>query len=160
MTRATNAGAQGEAGLFATSRRGGLSVAEIREIEAHRAKDRPTPWQALAQRYGRPETEIRDLFRKPDNDDEAAPAWPLGVCDEPVQNLIETVCRQYGVTPKDLVPNHANGKPGGAANMKALRASVSMVRAAFPALTIISLEALFLRDKSYIYNLLKQADAA
>lgn len=160
MTRATNAGAQGAAGLFATARRGGLSVVEVREIEAHRAKARPTPWQALAQRYGRPEAEIRDLFRKPDNDDESAPVWPLGACDAPVQNLIATVCRQHGVTPVDLVPNPANGQPGGAANMKALRACVSMVRAAFPALTMISLEALFLRDKSYIYNLLKQADAA
>lgn len=39
-------------GQFATARRGGLTRDQIREIEAHRAKDRPTPWQALSARYG------------------------------------------------------------------------------------------------------------
>lgn len=62
------------AGLFATSRRGGLSNEEIREIEAHRAKDRPTPWPALAKRYGRCEADLRAYFApKP------APAPPPAV---------------------------------------------------------------------------------
>lgn len=49
------------AGDFATARRGGLTAGELREIEAHRAKERPTPWQALAARYGRPVAEIQAL---------------------------------------------------------------------------------------------------
>lgn len=159
MTRATNAGAQGNAGVFATCRRGGLTHEEIREIEAHRAKDRPTPWQALAIRYGRSEIEIRALFQtKPAND--VAPAWPLGACDAPVRSLIETVCRQHGVTPKSLRPNPANGQREGVSNMRALWACVATVRAAFPSLTLIQLEGIFLRDKAYISNLIKQGRAA
>lgn len=57
---------QGPSGLFATSRRGGLTAEEIREIEAHRAKDRPTPWAALARRYGRCEADIRALYAEPE----------------------------------------------------------------------------------------------
>ena len=60
------------AGDFATSRRGGLTHAELREIEAHRAKERPTPWQALANRYGRPVAEIQSLHA--DWIDKARPA--------------------------------------------------------------------------------------
>lgn len=62
MTAAHNSPA---AGLFATSRKGALSAAEIREIEAHRAKPRPTPWSALARRYGRCEADIRAYFIPP-----------------------------------------------------------------------------------------------
>lgn len=50
------------AGLFATARKGALTTAEVREIEAHRAKERPTPWSALAKRYGRCEADIRAYF--------------------------------------------------------------------------------------------------
>ncbi len=99
MTRATNAGAQGNAGVFATCRRGGLTHEEIREIEAHRAKDRPTPWQALAIRYGRSEIEIRALFQtKPAND--VAPAWPLGACDAPSPLAEETTAELPGTRAK------------------------------------------------------------
>lgn len=49
-------------GLFATARKGALSNDEIREIEAHRATDRPTPWSALAKRYGRCEADLRAHF--------------------------------------------------------------------------------------------------
>lgn len=53
------------AGLFATSRRGGLTMSEMREIEAHRSRDRPTPWQALAARYGRSVQEIKAVVHPP-----------------------------------------------------------------------------------------------
>jgi len=49
-------------GAFATSKRGGFTSEEIREIKAHRAKERPTPWAALARRFGRCEADIRALF--------------------------------------------------------------------------------------------------
>ena len=55
----------GSAGMFATSRRGGLSNEEIRMIEALRAKDRPEPWQARAARFGRPVEDIRAIFGAP-----------------------------------------------------------------------------------------------
>jgi hypothetical protein len=50
------------AGHFATARRGGLTNEEIRQIEAHRARERPTPWQALAKRYAVSEITLRQLF--------------------------------------------------------------------------------------------------
>lgn len=53
------------AGSFATSRRGGLTHDQIREIEAHRAKERPTPWQALSARYGKPVEDIRAVLAAP-----------------------------------------------------------------------------------------------
>lgn len=62
-------------GEFATAPRGGLDREQVREIEAHRAKERPTPWSALAKRYGRCEADIRALFDpKPENDNAPAPA--------------------------------------------------------------------------------------
>lgn len=57
-------------GRFATTRRGGLTAPEIREIEAHRAKERPTPWSALAKRYGRCETDLRAAFAQPEPEPE------------------------------------------------------------------------------------------
>lgn len=51
-------------GQFATSRRGGLTRDQIREIEAHRAKDRPTPWQALSNRYGRTVSDLQAAVDK------------------------------------------------------------------------------------------------
>lgn len=71
MGRATNTDTSSGAGLFATSKRGGLTGEEIREIEAHRCRDRPTPWQALAVRYGRCEADIKALFEA-DNDNTSA----------------------------------------------------------------------------------------
>lgn len=69
-----NATPQGPGGEFATSRRGGLTQTEIREIEAHRAKERPTPWAALARRYGRCEADIRALYAQAEP--EPAPEQP------------------------------------------------------------------------------------
>lgn len=50
------------AGSFATARRGGLTNEEIRQIEAHRARERPTPWQALSKRYAVSEISLRQLL--------------------------------------------------------------------------------------------------
>lgn len=62
-----------DAGLFATSRRGGLTMTEMREIEAHRSRDRPTPWQALANRYGRSVEEVKAVLHPPVAKDEPEP---------------------------------------------------------------------------------------
>lgn len=53
-----------------------LGSEQMREIEAHRSKDRPTPWPHLAARYGVNEIDLRRLF-DPANDD--APARPTAV---------------------------------------------------------------------------------
>ena len=39
-----------------------LSHEDLQQIEAHRAKDRPTPWAHLAARYGVNEIDLRGLF--------------------------------------------------------------------------------------------------
>lgn len=66
-------------GLFATSRRGGLTQEQIREIEAHRARERPTPWQALSARYGKPVEDIRALMEAPRPSGVVAKAQPAGL---------------------------------------------------------------------------------
>jgi len=67
---------------FATTRRGGLTPDEIHQIEAHRNRDRPTPWQALADRFGRPVATIQAVIYAPRptghvrTDDDAPPPLP------------------------------------------------------------------------------------
>jgi hypothetical protein len=73
MGRATNTAAYAGAGCFATSRRGGLSYEEIRQIEAHRAKERPTSFQNLAQMYGQPVAVLQGLFQAAPPKEEPAP---------------------------------------------------------------------------------------
>lgn len=77
MTAAQNAT---NAGAFATCRRGGMTNEEIREIEAHRSRSRPTPWQALAVRYGRCVTDLRlaadPTFQRPQSVVSAPPPLP------------------------------------------------------------------------------------
>lgn len=53
---------QGPAGLFATSRRGGLTKAEVSLVEELRALDRPWSWQNIARRLGRCEADVRAFF--------------------------------------------------------------------------------------------------
>ena len=67
---------------FATTRRGGLSPEEIHQIEAHRNRERPTPWQALAARFGRPVADIQAVITSPRpsgqirTDDDVPPPLP------------------------------------------------------------------------------------
>lgn len=50
-----------------------LSGEDRRQIEAHRAKDRPTPWAHLALRYGVNEIDLRKIFEPAANDDAPLP---------------------------------------------------------------------------------------
>lgn len=50
------------AGDFATSRRGGLTNAEIREAERLRFGPRPWSWHNLARRFGCCEHDVRRFF--------------------------------------------------------------------------------------------------
>lgn len=49
-----------------------LSAEDMRQIEAHRHRDRPTPWPHLAVRFGVNEIDLRRLF-EPKNDNVAEP---------------------------------------------------------------------------------------
>lgn len=64
-------------GSFAGQRRGGITQAEIHEIEAHRAKERPTPWSALARRYGRCEADLRAMFEPSATPEPIRPLEPV-----------------------------------------------------------------------------------
>jgi hypothetical protein len=162
MTRsATAQAALSGAGSFATARRGGLTSEEKREIRAHRYRDRPTPWQALAKRYGRPEEEIRALFDpapipNAENDD-----WPYGPCDEAVKAVVRAVASGQSLTVADL----AERRKGGSENTRghvwqAQRAAISAVHHAFPRLTFLDLEGIFLRDKAYIADVIGRRELA
>ena len=79
---------EGSASGFATARRGGLSGEQMREIEALRSLPRPTPWQALAERYGVCITDIKKVC-------EPAPAAPTAVNDDkPMMTWEERMRRQ------------------------------------------------------------------
>jgi hypothetical protein len=56
-----------------------LGSEQMREIEAHRAKDRPTPWAHLALWYGVNEIDLRGLFEASNTDvrEPRAHAGPL-----------------------------------------------------------------------------------
>lgn len=56
--------------------RGALSPEDVRTIEAHRAKPRPTPWPALAQILGRCEADLRAAYS-------TAPTTPVIVASAP-----------------------------------------------------------------------------
>jgi len=107
---------------FATTRRGGLTTEEIRQIEAHRNRERPTPWQALSARFGRPVADIQAVICSPRptgevrTDDLAPPAPPPNtrVCDritkheERVKALwedgvgVNAICSALGISPTTL----------------------------------------------------------
>ena len=139
-------------GEFATARRGGLTSVEIREIEAHRAKDRPTPWQALARRYGRPESDIKALFIKPDNDDKAMPpAWPFGECDAAVQAVIRSVAIRHGVSLDEMSSPQVGGRHH---IWTAQRDCYATVRDVFPNIRMVELAAIFRRDPKVLHKAL------
>ena len=70
MSRSVSPGAAVD---FSPRRRGGLTGEEIREIEAHRAKERPTPWRVLAERFGRCEADLLAMFQPAPNEKESQP---------------------------------------------------------------------------------------
>lgn len=80
MSPRNTANAPSSAGAFATSRRGGLTGEQIREIKAARAKPRPTPWQALARQYGVSELDIRGIFDPPKAPAVVVAPTPPGWC--------------------------------------------------------------------------------
>lgn len=107
---------------FATSRRGGLTPDEIHQIEAHRNRERPTPWQALAARFGRPVADIQAVITSPRpsghirTDDDAPPPPPANTRvsdritkhEERVKTLwddgvgVNAICSALGISPTTL----------------------------------------------------------
>lgn len=137
-------------GEFATARRGGLTPAEIREIEAHRAKDRPTPWRALARRYGRPEADIKALFIKPDNDDKAE-HWPFGACEDDVKDQIKAVAKRHRLTLDQMADASVRGRA--AVRIRAAqRECYSVIYRAFPRLTMVDLSVIFDRSQACLWR--------
>jgi hypothetical protein len=144
------------AGAFATSRRGGLSPQEVRAIEAERARPRPTPWQALARTYGRPEIELRALLTPSPTVEEA---WPLGECDSAVKAVIRQCAKVYGVTVQALAEARGNRGMIPTAALLAQTAAIAAVQEQF-GLTLYALSFLFRLDKSCISARLRAYRAA
>lgn len=109
MAAGVSRGMSPSVGAFATARRGGLSYEEMRQIEAHRAKDRPTPWQALAAMYGRPVDALKALF-EPKEPQAPAPAPPPGPQDasskfewtERTDKLLRVAYGEFGSSAADV----------------------------------------------------------
>lgn len=137
---------QGPSGDFATSRRGGLTATEIHEIEAHRAKERPTPWSALARRYGRCEADIRALFAPPPSVSSEEP-WPFGEASEGVQMIVREIAKVHGVSLAQMAAPQGGTR---VANMKVWKAQRASYVAAKRVgnLTMMQLEGVFRRDKA------------
>ena len=76
MSRAVNTSTAGDYCGRAVHGVSSLGYHELREIEAHRAKDRPTPWPHLAARYGVNETDLRALFERANDGAPKAPPPP------------------------------------------------------------------------------------
>lgn len=62
MSRTANTSAEGTYCGRAVHGVSNLSFEDLRQIEAHRAKDRPTPWAHLARRYSVNELDLRAMF--------------------------------------------------------------------------------------------------
>jgi hypothetical protein len=110
------------AGRFSAGRRGGLTSEEINQIEAHRNRPRPTPWQALAARFGRPVSDLQMIMAAPRpsgeirTDDDAPPPPPhntrvsdrITKHEERVKALwddgvgVNAICSTLGISPTTL----------------------------------------------------------
>ena len=83
MSRVTNSSTEGNYCGRAVHGVSNLGREEMREIEAHRGKERPTPWPHLALRYNVNEVDLRRLF-EPKNDN--APTPPQEVLPSPTRD--------------------------------------------------------------------------
>lgn len=78
MSKATNTDSRGRFCGRAVHGVSNLSHEDMRQIEAHRAKERPTPWAHLAMRYRVNEIDLRRLC-DPLNDNRPEPVKPAPV---------------------------------------------------------------------------------
>lgn len=77
MSRATNTDSRGRFCGRAVHGVSNLSAEDFRQIEAHRAKERPTPWAHLAMRYGVNEIDLRRLVEGSNDNEPAARPVPI-----------------------------------------------------------------------------------
>lgn len=138
-------------GDFATSRRGGLTREEIREIEAHRGRPRPTPWQALSERYGRSVSDLKALFAVPEVAVSPPEAWPFGACSFAIQEALRSVAEMHGCTLAEALMERTPGKAGARARRQMYLVARAM------GLTLDDLCGIFGRDRKLIYEAI-QAD--
>lgn len=155
MSRATNAGAQGSAGSFATCRRGGLTGEEIREIEAHRSKDRPTPWQALAARYGRPVEDIKAAVGQ--LPEPVTDLWPFGEATDDVKAVIRSVALRHALTLEQLASVQSGGGEISRGRIwEAQRDLYATVFHTFQHITLDQLSGLFKRDRGSLHRMIRR----
>lgn len=66
-----------------------LGHEEMRQIEAHRSKDRPTPWAHLADRYGVNEIDLRQMYQPANDHDAPAQACERSVVFASLASMVE-----------------------------------------------------------------------
>lgn len=111
----------GPAGNFATSRRGGLTPAEIRLAQDLRSGERPVSWQNIANRLGRCEIDVRAMFADPEPEAPAEVA-PKGFQWGPAQTAY--LKARYRIDGPDAIAK-VLGCTSSAASKKANRLGVS-----------------------------------
>lgn len=110
----------GSSGDYATSRRGGLTQAEINMAEALRAGPRPVSFQNIAARFGRSVEDVRrHVDPKPSAPvAEASPAaipvraiepWPFNKCAVEIEEAVRAAAEAHGVTLKAIGQRQATG---------------------------------------------------
>lgn len=101
MSRVTNSSIEGNYCGRAVHGVSNLGAEEMRQIEAHRSKERPTPWAHLALRYNVNEVDLRRLF-EPKNDNTAPPPHPVPVARPAPCSAREDAMRLRDMTFKAL----------------------------------------------------------
>lgn len=151
MTRATNSGAQGSAGSFATARRGGMDGAEMRQICNLRA--RGVSVQNIAKMLGRSMEDVsRVVAPEPANDVER---WSFGACSETVQTVVRAVAEKHGVTLASMERiTMRNSREG-----RARAAAYAAVRE-FTGLSLNDMATIFGRDQKVIVEGIQRHNAS
>lgn len=138
---------QGPAGLFATSRRGGLTAEELRMVEALRARERPVSWQNIAARMGRCEADVRASIEG--RSDFAPPydSWFFGDCDDEIKTIIKDVASRHGVSLKALAQSERSKEVWNAA-----RDCYLAIHDARPEMQITVIARIMKRDKAVVWQ--------
>lgn len=82
MSRATNTDGRGAYCGRAANGVSALSMEDLRQVEAHRSKERPTPWSHLARRFGCNEVDLRMMY-----EGKIEPAKPATTIRQPVEAI-------------------------------------------------------------------------
>lgn len=139
--------AQSPAGLFATSRRGGLTFEEIRMVEALRARERPVSWQNIAARMGRCVADVRGSIEGCTEYNATYDPWHFGDCDEEIKTLIRDIASRHGVGLKPLAQSERSKEVWNAA-----RDCYLAIHDARPDMQITAIARIMKRDKAVVWQ--------